>query len=300
MVDADYKDDDFVLAAPVELDVYKPAADGVAPKTMGEESLIRAHRERDQREKEEADLPAAPLWTGLFNYLPDPVLIARLIVSGLLLGGALSLLQATINVSRGNAMMQFLAVGGSIATLVTELLALTLLAANCLTILQETTDGHDRVSQWPESNPAEWAVESFSVGMAVFFSGLPGMIVFWVTTAAGMSVGTSWIFVGISWFAFFPIALLSILESASWTTPVSKPIVDSLRSETLLWTTFYIITFFLALGVAITLTLLTLANNYLLLFAIGNHLGLCRFSLLPFTRSSGMGLPGPSFAEAGS
>ncbi len=269
VVEADYDDEDFVLGAPVELDVFKPSAHEPTPKTVGEESLLRAQRELDQREPQQVDLPGAPLWTGLFNFLPDPVLISRLVASGLLLGGAISLLQVTIGLSRGNALLQFLAVGCSIATLVTELLALALLAANCLTILQETAEGGDRVSQWPESSPLEWAVESFSVGMAMFFSGLPGMLVFWATAAAGMSMGTSWIFVGISWYIFFPVALLSILESASLTSPVSKPILDSLRSETLLWVTFYLITFFLALGVAITLTLLTLSNAYPLLFALG-------------------------------
>ena len=254
---------------PVELDVFKPPPTNRLPRQWAKNPSCVLSENSTNASRSRSISRGLSLWTGLFNFLPDPVLISRLVASGLLLGGAISLLQVTIGLSRGNALLQFLAVGCSIATLVTELLALALLAANCLTILQETAEGGDRVSQWPESSPLEWAVESFSVGMAMFFSGLPGMLVFWATAAAGMSMGTSWIFVGISWYIFFPVALLSILESASLTSPVSKPILDSLRSETLLWVTFYLITFFLALGVAITLTLLTLSNAYPLLFALG-------------------------------
>ena len=68
-----------------------------------------------------------------------------------------------------------------------------------------------------------------------------------------MSYETTWLLAGLSVYVFFPVAQLSILESASLTNPLSKPILASLRNQFLLWCTFYIMALFIALAVAIAL-----------------------------------------------
>ncbi len=268
VVDADYEGEDFVLGAPVELDVYKSSLEA-SPKTMGEDALRRAERELNEQEQDASEVTGAPLWTGLFKFLPDPIMISRLIVSGLLVGGTLMVLQTTVHLATGNAVAQFAAVAGSIGTLVVALITLVLISANCLTILQETAHGHDRVDHWPENSPVEWTIESFPIGMALFFGLLPGMILFWITTALGMNTAASLLFIGISGYLFFPVVVLSILESASLTTPLSQPIWTTLQEETMLWAVFYIITFFMAVVIAVTITTINFQNPILWLLGLG-------------------------------
>ena len=166
-------------------------------------------------------------------------------------------------------MAQFAGVAISIMSLLLTVICFAYIAISCLTILQETASGNDRIESWPESSLIDWLAESLAVLMAVFFSITPGMPVLWTSNWTGMPLSICWLFVGISLYMFFPIVQLSVLESSSLTTPVSQPILHSLRNESLLWFTFYMITFAIGLLVAITLTALRPETPMLLLIVVG-------------------------------
>ncbi len=269
VVEANYEGDDFQLEAPSDRNVYRPTTYDITPRGMADDTLRRAEQALDDREDDDSELPAAPLWNGLLEFLPDATLILRLILSGLLMGGTLVVFIGTVRLASGNAVSQFVAVAGSIATVLLTILSGTLLASNCLAILQESADGHGRVQHWPENSVSDWVGDAFPVGMAIFFAMFPGMVLFVGTTATGLSAATSWIFLGISVFVCFPIVQLSILESSSLTTPISQPILKSVHDEFLLWMSFYIATFFLGIGTALTLTALSFSLAKPLILGLG-------------------------------
>ena len=250
--------------------MYLPTGRDGLTRTVGEQALRDAERELAERERGEAGLPGAPLWTGVFHFLPDPSVITRLVIAGASVGIVLWMGFSVVELAHSKSpVAQFGGVALSIISLLLTVICFAYIAISCLTILQETAAGNDRIESWPESSLVEWLAESLAVLMAVFFSITPGMPVLWTSNWTGMPLSTCWLFVGISLYMFFPIVQLSILESSSLTTPVSQLILNSLRNESLLWFTFYMITFAIGLLVAITLTALRPETPMLLLIVVG-------------------------------
>ena len=253
VVEADYEGQLFTLSEPVSLDIYRRTEAGLEPKTMGEDALRKAEQELDQRKQEEFELPAIPLWDGLFRFLPHASIIMRWLVSAALLGGVAKLALATVTWADAGGVGWFAALLGTVAIIALTVVGFVFIGSTCLTIIQESANGQDHITEWPEMTPIERAADSLSVAIAVFYAILPGLILFGVTGAMGMPAGTRWIFLGISLYLFFPVVQLSVLESDSLTTPLSRPIVTSLSTDFLLWCTFYLMTFAIALLVALTL-----------------------------------------------
>lgn len=252
VVESDYKDNDYILGAATELDVFRPTKEGTAPRSVGEEALQKAREAQAQREREQADLPTAPLFTGLFDYLPDAPLVARMVMTGVLFGLSVKLLALlSIWLSSDDPSYKLLALAGSVGLLILAIPTLSFAAINFLTVLQESAEGCSRVEDWPENSLADWITESLSVAIALFFAVTPGALLVLTAEITRIPLSVCWFFVGLSLYVLFPIVQLSILESASLVAPVSRAIVDSIRNEFLLWATFYIMTFFLFLAVVI-------------------------------------------------
>jgi DNA-directed RNA polymerase subunit M/transcription elongation factor TFIIS len=253
VVEANYEGQLFTLSEPVSLDIYRRTEAGLEPKTMGEDALRKAQRELDDRKQEEFELPAIPLWDGLFRFLPHASVIMRWLVSAALLGGIAKLATATVTWAAAGGVGWFAALMGTVAIIALTVVSFVFIGSTCLTIIQESANGRDQITEWPEMTPIDRAAESLSVAIAVFYAILPGLILFGVTGAMGMPAGTRWIFLGISLYLFFPVVQLSVLESDSLTSPLSQPILTSLSTDFLLWCTFYLMTFAIALLVALTL-----------------------------------------------
>lgn len=268
VVDADYEGQLFTLSEPVSLDIYHRTEAGLTPKTLGEDALRKAEEEYDRRRQQEPDLPPIPLWDGLFRFLPHAPIIARLVVSGVLLGCVPLLLFAVAQWFQGKGTVVFAAIFGTALLIALVVITAAFLSVNCLVILTESANGRDEMTDWPEFSLMEWLGESLSVALPVFMALAPGLVVFLFTGTLGMPLGTRWLFIGISIYMFLPIAQLSVLESSSLVTPVSQAIVKSLSTDFLLWATFYMMTLAIALIVALTLSVLRpdLSTVVLLLF----------------------------------
>jgi hypothetical protein len=252
VIDADYEGQVFSLSEPVPRDIYNATESGQNPKTLGEQALRDAERELDRQVEETFELPSSPLWTGLFRFLPHATVLLRWLVSAVLLGGITKLTLATVAWSGVGGPVWFLALLGTAALVMLTVLSVVVIGSTCLTIMQDTANGHDAITQWSESGPLELAGESLVFAFAVFFSILPGMILFGLTGALGMVLGTRWIFLGLSLYVFFPVVQMSLLESNSLSTPFSQPILVSIREEFLLWCTFYLTSLAIALIMALT------------------------------------------------
>ena len=121
------------------------------------------------------------------------------------------------------------------------------LSVKCLTILCDTSEGHDAILSWPEGSFIDWAGDVFFVvnGMAVAM--LPGMLL--VKLLVG-SVGLSiWLVVPVETTVLFPIMLLSLLEANSPMMPLSKHVWRSLPRVWRAWGCFYIETTLLVAAV---------------------------------------------------
>ena len=254
VVDSDYANDELVLGPPAELEIYRPADKDVAPRTVGETALAQAEREQAAREQEEPELPLAPLWTGVFAFLPDFVLIVRLVVNGILVGLTPSWgITVAGYIASDDPTVQFYGVVGCVALTVMIVVSVVVTCMHFLTVLLDSAEGCEKIENWPTDSVIDWVAESFSLLMAAFFAAAPGTLAGFLGRAIGMSYETTWLLAGLSVYVFFPVAQLSILESASLTNPLSKPILASLRNQFLLWCTFYIMALFIALAVAIAL-----------------------------------------------
>ncbi len=253
VLDADYEGQLFALSEPVPRATYEAADSGQNPKTLGEQALRNAEREYDRQATENFELPSSPLWTGLFQFLPHTAVVLRFVVAAMLLGGMAKLTLATVAWSSAGGAEWFLALIGTTALVALTVLSVIMIGGTCLTILQDTANGQDEITQWPTGSPLELAGDALAFALAVFYSILPGLVLFSLTGALGMPLETRWIFLGLSLYLFFPVVQMSILESDSLSTPLSQPILASIRKEFLLWFTFYMSSFALALLVAITL-----------------------------------------------
>jgi hypothetical protein len=121
------------------------------------------------------------------------------------------------------------------------------IGCTCLWILQESANGHDEITEWPELlTPLEWLLEALPGALAVFYAIVPGLLLFLLTGALGMPSSTRWIFLLVSLYLFLPIVQLSLLESDSLTMPASPAILTSLSKDFLLWAMLYLMTFAIA------------------------------------------------------
>ncbi|MEN6452013.1 MAG: hypothetical protein ABFC96_16105 [Thermoguttaceae bacterium] len=126
-------------------------------------------------------------------------------------------------------------------------------AAACgLTILQETSHGADTIESWPDLLRLEGWGEVVYVSTAVMLSTLPGLVAtpLWHWLAIPRSLG-----IAVAAPAFFPVILLSMLETRSAVNPVSLPVWRSLLYAWPAWLLFHV----LALATAIVTAVLVAA-----------------------------------------
>lgn len=264
------EEEDFVLSDPVPLDVYRPTDREGVPRTVGEEALRNARRAREEQRPDGSELPLAPLWSGLFAFLLDTATVVRIIVGGLLLGGMMKLAHVSAAAAMAaNPVHQFLAMIGSVATLVLGIVTISLVSTNFLTVLQQSAEGMDRVQGWPENSLVEWITEGMAYFMAAFFAVTPGMLLILLFPGIRTNPPLAGSLIGVSLYVLFPMTQLSILESASVTTPASKLVWESVREQFLLWCTFYLMTFVLAWAVVVALLLVSFSDPTFVVIGLG-------------------------------
>jgi DNA-directed RNA polymerase subunit RPC12/RpoP len=111
-------------------------------------------------------------------------------------------------------------------------------AAILLVVIQETSEGTDRIEEWPEGLFTEWMF-----GVLFIFNSLGA-----ATFAGVMLRGVLREYCGIPFWpampitivVLFPVLLLSMLETGSALNPVSLPVWRSMRSAWPAWAGFYV------------------------------------------------------------
>ena len=135
------------------------------------------------------------------------------------------------------------AIFGSIAVCVGLVFVLTSLAGVLFAIVQDTANGADETSSYPDWNIVDWVVTAMYFPAAAFVSGLPGSIL----TASLLGVGldpTMGAYAAVtplvlSWVVLFPLVLYSMLAEGSIMAPFSTATWKSLHEAPAAWVFFY-------------------------------------------------------------
>jgi len=240
-VEMDDDGETFTLAAPVDLEVYRKVAETELP-TPGEMTLAEAEKRIQEREGARPTLPDHPLWHRLLRMLYEPSAIVRWGLASIVVYvlGSLAI-WTMVNASKGGKFMIF-AAGAAVGFMIVTVIGGTFISVSLLAVLQESSDGSDKVMAWPDLNFIDWMFDCLYVVLALFYSVTPGMLIASALSCAGAPPWLTGSLTFVGFFVLFPIVQLSLLEGASLGTPFTTPIIDSLRDQPRLWLTFYAIT----------------------------------------------------------
>jgi hypothetical protein len=213
-------------------------------RESAEETMELARQEVEEQIPPE--IPKNPLFTGVFLFLLEPSALVRCFVLALaLLIESGAILTALSNMS-GGPLAQFLSAMLMAFSVLFGLITFGGWSVTMLAVLQETSNGNDRIEDWPENNVYEWVADSAYVFFSLFFGLLPGVMFGQIllltggdTTAYASGIAVS---LAVSAFFFFPISLVSTLEAGSPMNVVSRPVWRSLTLIPHRWAQFYLLT----------------------------------------------------------
>jgi DNA-directed RNA polymerase subunit RPC12/RpoP len=121
-----------------------------------------------------------------------------------------------------------------------ELLSLGLIfvtSASLVAITVDTAAGNDRVENWPEGPFVDWLFDGLYILNALTVAVLLPAGLAWLVRGQGFDSVLS---AAISAYFLFPIVFISMLEQGSVMSPISPPILRSLRSACWAWALFYV------------------------------------------------------------
>jgi uncharacterized protein YbaR (Trm112 family) len=178
-------------------------------------------------------LPPHPFLTGVFGFPFSPGVLVRWLVFSFtaLFVANLGLFAARLAMQGFGAMVAvpMLAATGFLAAF-----WIAALGSSFLVILSETASGNDRIQQWPDVVFLDWIFDAAFPVNSLAVAAVPGAGMAWLDPGNGP------LYVGISIFVGFPVALLSMLESGSCISPWSTAILRSLRTGCRGWVIFYL------------------------------------------------------------
>lgn len=263
----DDDDDDHVeitIAAPVERIELKPEIKPLPPPDPDDDlydgkfddGLIGDRVDRSQPNA----WKKAPLVIGILGFLFYTSTLPRLVlyIIGLILAITISHLAINFGSSE-DASEKVGAIFFSGLSVVSLGFWVTSFAAVCLSIVQDTANGQDDVTSYPDWNIVDWIATSFYFPAAAFVAGLPGSIL----TVSMISVGldpTYGAFAAgaplvLSWIALFPMVLYSMLAEGSVLAPYSPATYKSMQQASEGWVFFYMYAILLGIAGSISLAL---------------------------------------------
>jgi len=243
----------------------QPAA---PPKTAGRmdlvgeharETIAKAQAEADEIELAKPRLPERPFFTGLTSFLFDSDAAARWLMLTLLLHATTTLLAWIVELSRGAGIAQMGALGMTVAALFFALVFAVTAAASCLAILQDTSNGCDKIENWPGMQFTDWMLDVFYIINALLASALPGLFLGGVWMCLGGKVDSAFFGGAFSALALFPVFLTSMVAEGSCFSVASPAVWGTLQTESRLWGKFYLLS--AGLGIAVLLLSSILAGG---------------------------------------
>jgi hypothetical protein len=125
---------------------------------------------------------------------------------------------------------------------------LTFASACALGVVRDTSSGSEEVHSWPGPVFIDWIFDPLFLFNAAGISFFPVVGLAWLLGQGGVSLGVEAFAI---WFFFFPIVMLSMLETNSPFGAVSLPVWRTLFRSARGWATFYLMSFLLLMGSAL-------------------------------------------------
>jgi hypothetical protein len=276
--EADDEDDDveITVAAPVERIEIKPEIKPLPPPDPDDDlydgkyddGLIGDHVDRSAPEA----WKKAPLVIGILGFLFYTSTLSRVLLYTMGLMVVVNAGHAAIASGTSElASDQFAAIFFSILTVVSLFFWVTSFAAVLLAIVQDTANGMDDVTGYPDWNFIDWILTSAYFPAAAFVAALPGA--FFTVTLLGIGVHPTYgayaagIPLVISFISLFPLVLYSMLAEGSVVSPYSAATHRSLKEASEGWVYFYM--YAILLGILGTLALAVAFIPFLIANAFG-------------------------------
>jgi hypothetical protein len=144
-------------------------------------------------------------------------------------------------------------------------------AAILLSIVQDTANGDDDVSSYPDWNIVDWIMTSAYFPAAAFVAGLPGsFFTVAMVTIGGLDTEMGAFAAGaplvISWIALFPLVLYSMLAEGSVLAPYSRATYESTQKASDGWTFFYMYAILLGILGTLALAMVAARGNSAIMF----------------------------------
>ena len=215
------------------------------------QTFTKTQAEAEQAERAAPRLPERPLGQLLTSFLFDRDAAYRWLLLSLLLHVTITLFVWIVELSRSPGMAQVGALGLTLAALACGLAFVTVAAASCLAILQDTSNGLDTITNWPALPIADWIMDVFYVVNALLAAVLPGLFLGSVWMCLGGNVWSAVWGGAISGSGLFPLFLTSMVAEGSCFSVASPAVWNTVWTRWRLWGKFYLLS--AGLGVALLL-----------------------------------------------
>jgi phage FluMu protein Com len=275
----DDEDDDveITIAAPVERIEIKPEIKPLPPPDPDDDlydgkyddGLIGDHVDRSAPEA----WKKAPLVIGILGFLFYTSTIPRLILYVLGLIFAISIFHAAINYgSSEDPSSKVAAIFFSGLSMVSLGFWVASFAAILLCIVQDTANGQDDVTSYPDWNIVDWIATSAYFPAAAFVAGLPGSVFTVALLGTGLDPVMGAFAAGaplvISWIALFPLVLYSMLAEGSVMAPYSAATYRSTQQASEGWVFFYMYAILLGILGTISLSMIAYPGETITFFLL--------------------------------
>ncbi len=263
--DDDDDDVEITVSAPVERIELKPEIKPLPPPDPEDDlydgkyddGLIGDHVDRSAPQA----WKKAPMVIGILGFLFYSSTLPRLFLYVMGLIVTVNVIHTAIRLAvSSDASEQVLAIVCSGLGVVSLFLWVVSFAAVLLAVVQDTANGEDDVTGYPDWNFIDWVLTSAYFPAAAFVAALPGS--FFTVTLLSMGLDPTYGFFAavaplvISWIALFPLVLFSMLAEGSVMAPYSAATYRSTQQASEGWVFFYMYAILLgilgsvALGVA--------------------------------------------------
>jgi hypothetical protein len=213
--------------------------------------------------------PRRPFVTGIIRFPFYQESLACWLMLSVTFGLAVPLLVVAVRSFSGILSAGGLGAGLSVAAtaMLTAMIAsftvpatLIVAAVKFLTILQDTSEGYDRIETRSEGPWIDWATESFYVLNAASLCMAPGWLLYELLSPHWEF---AWLVVPVGAMLFFPVLLLSMLSAASPLAALTATVLRMLLRVWWAWLLFFLqSTVVIAVAVAVTWGLMRLMGTW--------------------------------------
>ena len=245
---APQEDDELRLGPPIEGSLPNvpmlPAGDVAERKiydTPGQDALKRAEQERANLEQ---NLPPPSRGGGILRFLFEPSMAARWILLGLgVQVEASAIFNAILHSAIGPPMQQFFGLALTVFSVVFGCFLSIFASVAVLTVLRDTANGDELISDWPEFDFVDWILDSFNIVVSLFFAVSLGVA---LGLPFGLAGGTVYLLgtmlcCGLSIALLFPLMLLSALDGGSPIHLFTNSVWGSVPAARDVWTRFFVV-----------------------------------------------------------